>query len=69
MPKSRDNSQITSADWESARVELNFLLQRINDRLDAMEGLRGSLQSESGGSFQGRVVVTDDDGTELHSMS
>lgn len=65
MPKTRDNSQIIEGDWSG----LNFLLQRIADRLDKLEGLRDTLETEGGGAFKGRITVTDDNDTEIHSLS
>lgn len=68
MPKSRDNAQIAATNFDDLLVQLNFILQRFNDRLDKLEGLRSSFETEGGGAFKGRVTITDD-GTELHSLS
>ena len=67
MPKTRDNTYITGTD--SLVQELNFALQRIYDRLDKLEGLRNSLETEGGGAFKGTVKVTDADDTEIHRLS
>ena len=41
MTRSRDNVQISAGSLDDALAQLNFILQRFNDRLDALEGIRG----------------------------
>lgn len=38
---SRENYLITSRDIEGIKRDLNFILQRLADRLDKIEGVRG----------------------------
>jgi hypothetical protein len=62
MAKTKDNLLVTATDLESLRTELNFLFQRIADRLDAMEGIRGEA------SIENSMEVTDEDGNVIHSL-
>lgn len=62
-----------SEDLPALRAEVNFIFQRIMDRLDKLEGLRDSFESESSGSFAGSVSadsvkVTDSNDTTVHSL-
>lgn len=74
MAKSKDASFITASDLPEALSQINFILQRINDRIDKLEGLRDAFDSQSGGNFEGGVTAhslsihDDDTETELHSL-
>ena len=74
MAKSRDSVLVTGSSLEEILSNLNFILQRFNDRLDALEGLRGNFATESDSSVTGNLTVTgdtrvhDDDGNLIHSM-
>ena len=41
MPKTRDNYQVTGATLDAVLRSVNFLFQRMADRIDRMEGIRG----------------------------
>lgn len=62
MPKTKSNYQIPGGS-----AELNFVLARIADRLDKLEGIRGDAKIESGLEV-GPVEVLDDDDTVIHSL-
>jgi hypothetical protein len=47
MAKSRDSYRITGRTVEELQRELNFLLQRMADRMDKIEGIRGTASIES----------------------
>lgn len=47
MAKTRDNYQVTGRTVEELQRNLNFLFQRIADRMDKMEGIRGAPSIES----------------------
>lgn len=47
MAKSRDNYQVTGATVEELVRNLNFLFQRLADRMDRIEGIRGIASIES----------------------
>lgn len=47
MAKTRDNYQVTGQTVEEVKRSLNFLLQRIGDRMDKIEGIRGTSSIES----------------------
>lgn len=47
MTKTRDNYQITGATVEDLKRSLNFMLQRMADRMDKIEGIRGTASIES----------------------
>jgi hypothetical protein len=71
VAKSRDVLRVTSSVDPQLANSINFAFQRILDRLDKLEGLRGELETE-GGTFAGSVAAKDisvsDDDTKLHSM-
>jgi len=46
MSQSRDVLQISTGDTE-LNIQLNLILQRISDRLDKIEGIRGTATIES----------------------
>lgn len=73
MAKSRDASQIVATDINGVVSELNFILQRIFDRLDKLEGLRDSFGTEGSGEFGGAVSaasvsIADSSETVVHSL-
>lgn len=47
MAKSRDSYRVTGQTAPELSRELNFLLQRVADRMDKMEGIRGDATIES----------------------
>lgn len=47
MARTRDNYQVTGRTVEELARSLNFLLQRIADRMDRIEGIRGTASIES----------------------
>lgn len=47
MTKTRDNYTVTGNTVEELRRSLNFLLQRMADRIDKIEGIRGTSSIES----------------------
>jgi len=73
MASTKENYQINSTDQGVDVQRLNFILARIADRLDKVEGLRGELETQSG-TFSGdiiakkNVIVQDADGNTIHSM-
>lgn len=73
MARSRDASHVAATDIGELVVQLNFILQRINDRIDKLEGIRESFDSQSGGNFEGvvtarSIVLHDETVTEIHSL-
>ena len=73
MPTTKENYQISATDMAGVVQRINFVLARIADRLDKLEGLRGELETESG-TFSGdiiskkNVIVKDADDNTIHSM-
>ena len=57
MAKTKESYQIPSGS-----AELNFILARIADRLDKIEGIRGDPQIEEKLEITETAVVDDDDG-------
>lgn len=57
MPTTKENYQISGNDLSGVVARLNFVLARIADRLDKIEGLRNELETE-GATFSGSVRVT-----------
>jgi hypothetical protein len=47
VAKTRDNYQVTGRTVEDLTRGLNFILQRFADRMDKMEGIRGTASIES----------------------
>jgi hypothetical protein len=47
MARARDNYRVTGATVAELVTSLNFLLQRMADRMDRMEGIRGTANIES----------------------
>lgn len=47
MAKSRDNYQVSGQTLDELTRNLNFLLQRLADRIDKIEGIRGTSSIES----------------------
>lgn len=72
MAKTRDLSQIQATDLEGLKSELNFILQRLTDRLDKLEGLGASFSTERGGEFADSVTAptfsVSDASDVLHSL-
>ena len=73
MPKTRDNYQISAGDITGLVPRLNFILSRISDRLDKLEGIRDEMETASGTftgdvTTKGDVKVTDTNSNTLHSM-
>ena len=68
MTRSRDSVNISASTLEDAVSQLNFILQRFNDRLDKLEGLRDSFETEDGASIKGYARVYDEDDNLVHSM-
>lgn len=64
MARTRDNYQVNGNTVDELRTSLNFLLQRIADRLDGIEGIRGSAELE----HVKKLYVRDKDDTLIHSM-
>lgn len=71
MAQTKDSLRVSSTVDPSLANQLNFVLARIADRLDKLEGLRGELETASG-EFSGAVtaesVSVSDDTITLHSM-
>ena len=47
MAKTRDNYSVSGNTVEELKRSLNFILQRFADRIDKMEGIRGTASIES----------------------
>lgn len=47
MAKTRDNYQVTGRTVDEITRNLNFILQRFADRMDKIEGIRGTASIES----------------------
>lgn len=47
MPKSRDSVVLTGRTPEELARQLTFILQRLSDRLDQIEGIRGTATIQS----------------------
>lgn len=47
MAKTRDNYQVQGRTVEEVARNLNFILQRLADRMDKIEGIRGTASIES----------------------
>ena len=66
--QSRDSYFVNGSSVEELKSDLNFILQRIADRLDKMEGLRGtSSPAFSDVAVGGNITVTEDD-TVIHAF-
>lgn len=52
MATSRENYQVSANDIYSALIQLNFIFARIADRLDKIEGLRGTATIVDGLSIE-----------------
>ena len=65
----RDTYIATGDTVEDLERTLNIVLQRIADRLDKLEGIRGKTSFEAEGvNVVGDVIVRDDDDEIIHSM-
>ena len=62
MSKTRENYQLSANNIYELVAQLNFILQRISDRLDKIEGLRGESEVEQ------VLKVNDADGNNIHSL-
>ena len=68
MTKTRDSYLLSARTVPELVRELNFTFQRIADRLDKIEGIRGSANIENDLSLQGGpLYVYDADGNLIHS--
>ena len=68
MP-SKERYQAIGSTVDELRNSLNFALQRIGDRLDKLEGIRGKPDLLAVGlDVVGDVEVKDADGKVIHSM-
>lgn len=67
MPTTKENYQISATDLPGVVQRINFVLARIADRLDKMEGLRGELET-AGITAKGKVLVKDSTNNTIHSM-
>ena len=57
MAKTRDSNQITATDLPGVITDLNFLLQRMADRIDKLEGLRDTFLTVDDASVEGVLTV------------
>jgi hypothetical protein len=57
MPKARDNYTVTGSTVEELSRSLNFLLQRFADRMDKIEGIRGTAAMDSDLDMNGHRAV------------
>lgn len=70
MAKTRDSYQLSAFTQEA----INFVFARLTDRLDKLEGIRGTSDLTVGGltgttlTVNGNVYVYDADGELVHSM-
>ena len=62
MPKTKSSYQVPGGS-----AELNFILARIADRLDKLEGIRGEAEIE-GTLSSGAIEISDEDDTVIHSL-
>jgi hypothetical protein len=60
----RELYQVTATDVPGLVRELNFIFQRLADRLDKLEGIRGG----SDLTVNGDVTVNDDSDEVIHSL-
>ena len=66
---SRERYQAAGNSVQELRNSLNFVLQRIGDRLDKLEGIRGKPALLTVGiDVVGDVEVKDSDSKVIHSM-
>ena len=66
---SRERYQAAGNSVQELRNSLNFALQRIGDRLDKLEGIRGKPSLLTVGvDVEGDIEVKDSDGEVIHSM-
>lgn len=75
MPKSRVSVQLSANTVDQLRTELQFILQQMSDRIDKLEGVRGTPAFQSEATFNGDVIangtdviVKDSNGNKIHSM-
>ena len=74
MARTKDSYVITGSTVADIVRELNFTLGRIADRLDRLEGIRGTaeidgdLETTGDVSVGGDITVKDEDGETLHSL-
>ncbi len=69
MPQTKDSYLISGNSLEDIKRELNFVMQRIMDRLDKMEGVRDvSSPTFNDVAVGGDITVTDDDDEVIHSL-
>ena len=70
MPtQSKDSYLISGNSLDDVKREINFVMQRIMDRLDKMEGVRDvSSPTFNDVAVGGDITVTDDDDEVIHSL-
>ena len=66
MP-TRESYQVNGNALADVVARLNFILARISDRLDKIEGIRGDAEIE-GELRSGPITVTDSDDETIHSL-
>ena len=64
----RDNYQLSADNFEDLKSELNFLLQRIADRIDKMEGIRGDAEIQSDLDLNGKKILNADLGGDAEQI-
>ena len=64
MAVSKDTVVVSGQTALELGRELTFILQRVMDRLDALEGIRGDGATTSSVP----VAIEDDDGETIHSL-
>lgn len=73
--KTRDNYQITGSTLDDVKRSLNFLLQRMADRMDKVEGIRGTPKMEAALDMSGNRIssladpIDDADAVSLDDVS
>ncbi len=68
-PQTKDSYLISGNSLEDIKRELNFVMQRIADRLDKMEGVRDvSSPTFDDVAVGGDITVTDSDDEVIHSL-
>ena len=75
MPKSSSSVFLSSGSLEQLRSDAETLFQQIIDRLDEIEGIRGTFENESTSVFDDDLtaqecayLVKDENGTIIHAM-
>ncbi len=65
-----ENYRVTGATLADLVAQVNFVLGQIADRLDELEGVRGTTEVVSEGVVidDGTVEINDADGEKIHSL-